>query len=280
MHSRPSWSPVRADLSKPSAARVYDYLLGGSSNFAIDRDFAHRALEIFPGAREYARLNRLFLQRVVRYYVARGIRQFLDIGSGIPTVGAVHEVAQRLAPESKVVYVDNEAVAIAHSQLMLQGNERAAIVQADMRDPEQLFRIPELSGTLDAAEPIGVLMLAMLHFVPDEQHPAELIARYRDLLAPGSYLALSHGTDEDLPEVTELGELYRDTSTPATLRGRRQLTEMMSGFELLSPGVVFAPEWRPESAEDVGPDPQRSVCYAAVGRKPGVSDLATEAGDG
>jgi len=271
LSSRPSWRPVRADLTRPSAARIYDYLLGGSSNFAVDREFAHRALEIFPGAREFARLNRLLLQRVVRFYVERGIRQFLDIGSGIPTVGAVHEVAQRAAPDSRVVYVDNEAVAIAHSQLVLAGNDHATVVQGDMREPEHLLAIPELTEMLDLRRPVGVLMLAMLHFIPDEEGPEQLLARYRDLLAPGSYLAISHGTDQDVPEVAELGELYSTTATPATLRGRDRIAAMLSGFELVPPGVVFAPEWRPESAEDVGPDPERAVSFAAVGRKPAGS---------
>ncbi|WP_243792489.1 SAM-dependent methyltransferase [Saccharopolyspora gloriosae] len=268
MRNRPSWKPVRADLTKPSAARVYNYFLGGSANFAVDREFAHRALEIFPGAREYARLNRLFLQRVVRFYLDQGVRQFLDIGSGIPTAGAVHEIAQRLEPESAVVYVDNEAVAIAHSQLVLQHNENATIVQGDMRDPEQLLRVPELTEMLDVQRPIGVLMLAMLHFIPDREDPAALLDRYLELLAPGSYLALSHVTADQLPELNAAGELYRDTSTPATLRTAEQITEMLGGFDLLDPGVVFTPLWRPESEEDVGPDPERAASYAAVCRRP------------
>lgn len=267
MSSRPSWRPVRADLSRPSAARVYDYLLGGSSNFAVDREFAHAALEIFPGAREYARLNRLFLQRVVRFYVEQGVRQFLDIGCGIPTVGAVHQLAQDLAPESRVVYVDNEAIAIAHSQLVLRDNPRATIIQGDLSDPESLLRTPELIELLDTEEPIGVLMLATLHFIPDDHDLAGLIGRYRRLLAPESYLAISHGTDEHLPEITALARLYRETKNPLALRTREEVAALFDGFELLEPGVVFTPEWRPDAPEDVGDAPERSVCYAGVGRK-------------
>lgn len=266
MSSRPSWQPVQADLSRPSAARVYDYFLGGSSNFAIDREFAHKALEIFPGAREYARLNRLFLQRVVRFYVQQGIRQFLDIGSGIPTVGAVHEVAQALAPESRIVYVDNEAVAIAHSQLVLQDNPNATIVQGDLREPEQLLNTPELTELLDPDEPIGVLMLAMLHFIPEDQELADLLHRYRRLLAADSYLAISHGTNDGRSEISALADLYKDTTNPAILRSREQLRALLDEFEILEPGIVFTPEWRPDAPEDIGDDPDRSVCYAAVGR--------------
>lgn len=268
MSTRPSWRPTRADLSRPSAARVYDYFLGGSSNFAIDREFARKAMEVFPGAREYARLNRLFLQRVVRFYVEQGVRQFLDIGSGIPTVGSVHEVAQELAPDSRVVYVDNEAIAIAHSQLVLRNNPLTTIVQADLREPEALLSTPELTNLVDTSEPIGVLMLAMLHFVDDDEELAGLLTRYRQLLAPGSYLAVSHGTDDGHSEITTLAELYRETTNPATLRTRKQVEALFDGFDLLEPGIVFTPEWRPDSPEDVGDDPDRSVSYAGVGRKP------------
>lgn len=268
MTSSPNRHPAQADLGRPSAARVYDYFLGGSSNFAIDRDFAREALRLFPGAREYARLNRMFLQRAVRFMADNGIRQFLDIGSGIPTVGAVHEVAQASAPESRVVYVDNEAIAIAHSEVVLEGNDNAAIVRGDMRAPEELLRDPGLTALLDTSEPIGVLMLAMLHFVPEDDDPAGLVDRYRRLLAPGSYLAISHGTDDDLPEVTALGDLYKNSTNPAMLRTKQQVTALLAGFEPVEPGIVFTPQWRPEAPEDVGDDPQRSVAYAGVGYKP------------
>ncbi|GAB3276790.1 SAM-dependent methyltransferase [Parasphingorhabdus pacifica] len=268
MHSRPSWQPVRANLERPSDARVYDYFLGGSSNFAVDREFARQALETFPGIREYARLNRLFLQRVVRFYADQGIRQFLDIGSGIPTVGAVHEIAQQIAPESRVVYVDNEAIAIAHSQLVLQDNPNATIVQGDLRAPDQLLNTPELAALIDPKEPVGILMLSMLHFVTDDHELANLLDRYRKLVAPGSYLALSHGTGAEHSEVSALADLYEKTSEPVRLRDRHQLRELLAGFEVLDPGIVFTPECRPDSQEDIGEFPERSVCYAAVGRKP------------
>lgn len=268
LHSRPSWQPVRANLEHPSDARVYDYFLGGSSNFAVDREFARKAHEIFPGIREYARLNRLFLQRVVRFYAEQGIRQFLDIGSGIPTVGAVHEIAQQIAPESRVVYVDNEAIAIAHSQLVLHDNPSATIVQGDLRTPDELLRTPELTALIDPVEPVGVLMLSMLHFVTDDHELANLLDRYRQLVAPGSYLALSHGTNDDHSQVSALADLYENTTQPVKLRDQNQLRELLAGFEILDPGIVFTPEWRPISQEDIGDFPERSVCYAAVGQKP------------
>ena len=263
---RPPTDPSRpSDLSKPSVGRVYDYLLGGSSNFSVDREFARAVRQVFPGASEFARLNRLLLQRVVRFLVSRGVRQFLDLGSGFPTVGSVHEVAQRIAPECRVVYVDLEPIAVAHNELVLENNDRATVVRGDLRRPEELLAHPGVTGLLDPTEPIGLLMLATLHFVGNDEDPAALVERYRRQLAPGSYLAVSHATNTR-SGIASAARMYRNTAYPATLRTRSQIRELLTGFDLVEPGVVFSSQWRPDLPEEAR-QPERSAAYAAVGHR-------------
>lgn len=255
-----------SDLSRPSVGRVYDYLLGGSSNFSVDREFAREVRQVFPGASEFARVNRLLLQRVVRYLVDCGVRQFLDLGSGFPTVGSVHEIAQQLAPECRVVYVDLEPIAVAQNELVLENNEHATVVRGDLRRPEELLATPQISGFLDTGEPIGLLMLATLHFVGNDEGPGELVERYRYQLAPGSYLAVSHATNTR-SGVASAARMYRNTAYPATLRTKGQIRDLLSGFELVEPGVVYSAQWRPDFPDEMR-QPERSAAYAAVGRKP------------
>src|SRR5690349_13880313 len=183
---RPSWAPQHIDLTKPSAARIYDYFLGGGCNFEIDRQFADRFLKVMPEAELVARRNRAFLGRAVRFCVDQGIRQFLDIGSGIPTVGNVHEIAQEAAPECRVLYVDNEPVAVAHSELMLEHNPNTAILQADLCDPGTVLNSASARRLLDLSAPMALLMVAVLHFVPDSAQPRLAIEQYLKALAPGS----------------------------------------------------------------------------------------------
>jgi hypothetical protein len=257
------------DLDKPNPARVYDYLLGGKLNYAMDRVFGDKVAAELPDVRELCRANRYWLRRVVRFGMANGIRQFLDIGSGMPTEGHVHEVAQGLDPEARVVYVDNESIAVAHSELVLEGNELAAMVQADGEEPDSVLGHPTTRRLLDFDRPVMVILAAMVHFIPDQRNPAGMIARYRDALAPGSYFALSSDTGEEQgPDLFRAVELYQDSSSPLHLRGRAELRELMAGFEIVEPGVVFTPQWRPDNAEDVGEHPERAVMLAGVGRKP------------
>ncbi|MGH3839576.1 MAG: SAM-dependent methyltransferase, partial [Pseudonocardiaceae bacterium] len=194
MAEKPDWVPFGVDMTVPNAARVYDYWLDGAHNFAADREMANKIQQVVPAARDAARINRSFLRRVVLFMVDSGIRQFLDIGSGIPTVGNVHEIAQRADPECRIVYVDKEPVAVAHSELLLAGNDRAAAIQANLRDVRGVLDHPQTQRVLDIDQPVGLLMLWLLHFVPDSWDPVGILARYRDRLAPGSYLALSHVT--------------------------------------------------------------------------------------
>ncbi|MGH3913723.1 MAG: SAM-dependent methyltransferase [Pseudonocardiaceae bacterium] len=265
---RPSWAPRGVDLENPSPARVYDYYLGGSHNFAVDRQMARRAIELWPDLPQIMQANRAFLRRAVRYLVDQGITQFLDIGSGIPTVGNVHEVAQAASPQARVVYVDIDPVAVTHSRAILAGNPRADIVQADLCNVDAILRDPRAIRLLDMTRPIGVLMVALLHFVSDEAEPAKIITRYHEVMVPGSYLVVSHATHEGRPDQAgSHTELYQRTSTPMTMRSWSQIEALLDLFDLVEPGVVFLPQWRPESPADVDERPERFSGYAVVGRR-------------
>ena len=265
--SLPDWAPASIDLERPNAARVYDYLLGGACNFASDRQFAEQLLGMMPEVREVSRRNRAFLRRAIRFCIGNGIRQFLDLGSGIPTVGNVHEVAQQQVPDCRIVYVDNEAVAVAHSELILQQNEHAGAAQADLLDVDRVLAAEPVRRVLDLDQPVAILMAAVLHFVPDSANPRAAVARYVDAMAPGSYLVLSHAAQIDLQRAQDGWKLYDNTSTPGGGRSREEFTAFMAGTELVEPGVVYLSEWRPEAPEDAV-SPERSLAYAAVGRKP------------
>ena len=262
------WVPPQVDTSRANIARVYDYLLDGAHNFAIDRELALKGLELLPNLRDAARFNRAFLYRAVRYCVEQGIRQFVDIGSGVPTVGNVHEVAQGLAPSSHVVYVDNEPVAVAHSELMLGDNENVGVVWADAREPHSVLVHPVTRRLVDFEQPVAVLMVALLHAVSDEDDPWGIVSRFRDAVVPGSYLVLSHGTgDKGSERLRAYRELYRDSQTPVFHRNHEEVVRLFDGWELVEPGVVFTPEWRPEVGAVAVPDPERGFCYAGVGVK-------------
>lgn len=268
---RPAWAPPQLDLDHPSAARVYDYLLGGSHNFRADREVGDRMLALAPEAREAAQANRAFLRRAVRYLTEIGIRQFLDIGSGIPTRGNVHEIAQRYAPSSRVVYVDIDPVAVAHSQAILAGDPNSAAVSEDLRRPGRIVDNPQVRKLLDFEEPVAVLLLAVLHFLPDAEGPANIVARLRDAMVPGSYLAISHAAwpPHVTPTVMQARHTYDQTATPLILRTPQQVQSLFSGFELIEPGLVTAAKWRPEEAGSPASDDRadRLPAYAAVGIK-------------
>jgi hypothetical protein len=256
------------DFERPNAARVYDYILGGELNYAIDRVFAEQVLAAQPNARERARMNRQWLRRAVRFGAGQGIRQFLDIGSGMPTEGHVHEVVQAIDPRARVVYVDNEPVAVAHSEILLQDNEYAVMVQADAERPEDVLEHAETESLLDFDLPVMLVMALFVHFVPDSRDPAGMIAGYRDALAPGSYFALSSGTFEGQSVETERAvKLYERSGTELALRSADELRVLAKGFEILPPGIVFIPEWRPDDPDDVGAHPERSGGLALVARK-------------
>jgi hypothetical protein len=263
---RTSWVPDSVDTGLPSAARLYDYLLGGGHNFAADRALAEKFLQAQPNARTIARLNRAFLRRSVLYLISQGIRQFLDLGSGIPTVGNVHEIAQKADPEARVVYVDFEDVAVAHSQMILEHDEQATIIQEDMTHPDDVLRAVRESKLLDFDEPLGVLTVGVFHFVPPEKDPASVVAAYRDAVVPGSYLALSQFTSDLQPEeMAGIVEVMKKSMNPMFPRTHEEITALFDGFEIVEPGVVSLPLWRPEGlGED---DPDKAGIFAGVGRK-------------
>ncbi|MCB5165464.1 SAM-dependent methyltransferase [Streptomyces bambusae] len=285
---RPDWAPPGIDISVPSVSRIYDYYLGGSHNFEVDRQTARRAMEFLPGLPKIMQANRAFMRRAVRHAVAEGITQFLDIGSGIPTFGNVHEVAQAATPDARVVYVDHDPVAVAHSRAVLAADDRSDIVAADLRKPADILHSPQALSLLDFDRPVALLLVAVLHFLEDHDRPHEAVAELRDALAPGSLIVLTHASYEGLPTAREVAggavDVYRGTRNPLVMRSREEVTAFFDGFEILEPGVVAMPRWRPEPEADPdapagdpgaalpdGPDddedPYTFAGFAGVGRK-------------
>lgn len=264
---QPHWAAEGIEPNTPNMARAYDYLLGGAHNFAVDREFVHKVLTVMPDFRQIALANRAFLYRAVRFMIGAGIRQFLDIGSGIPTVGNVHEIAQKLAPESRVVYVDIDPLVVTHSRQILAGNDRAAVIQEDLRRPKAILDHPQARALLDLDQPLGLMLVFVLSAIPDEDDPHGIVAWLRDALKPGSYLALSHSTADSREEMRVAERETRQTTTPVMTRTRDEVLRFFDGFELVEPGLVWPPQWRPDSPDDVGEHPERLANYVGVGRR-------------
>lgn len=250
-------APEGVDIERPSAARVYDWWLGGNQNWAIDREFGKRGLDLFPLVTHLCRLNREFLGRAVRAAIDAGIRQFLDLGSGVPTVGNVHEIVREHLPPGQraaVVYVDYEPVAVAHGTVLLErekATDWAGFVHADLRDVGGVLNHPTTEQLIDFTEPVCLLMVAVLHFVGGDDRPGDIVARYQRNLAPGSWLAMSHITDEETsPEdgeaIRRLAEFYRKTPNPMWLRNRSDIQGWMGDWSLVEPGLVLGARWRPD----------------------------------
>ncbi|WP_405774532.1 SAM-dependent methyltransferase [Streptomyces sp. NBC_00859] len=251
---RPAWAPQGIDLSVPSVSRIYDYYLGGSHNFEVDREAARKAMEFMPGLPKVMQANRAFMRRAVRYAVERGVTQFLDIGSGIPTFGNVHEVAQSVDPDARVVYVDHDPVAVAHSKAVLEGNDLTAVVAADLRKPREILDSPEVTALLDLGRPVALLLVAVLHFIEEADDPYTAVAELRDALAPGSLLILTHASYERMPVPQEQAGgavgVYRTIRNPLVMRSHEEVARFFEGYELVEPGLVAMPEWRPEAPVD------------------------------
>ncbi|MEU1935389.1 SAM-dependent methyltransferase [Streptomyces coeruleorubidus] len=266
---RPAWAPRSIDISVPSVSRMYDYYLGGSHNFEVDREAARRAMEFMPGLPKIMQANRAFMRRAVRYAADQGISQFLDIGSGIPTFGNVHEVAQAARPGAHVVYVDHDPVAVAHSQAVLQGNDDADIVAADLRKPQEILRSPEVERLIDLNQPVALLLVAILHFVEDEDDPYGAVAELREALAPGSLLVLTHASYEGIPLPPERAggavNVYQDIRSPLIMRSREEIARFFKGYDMVEPGLVAMPRWRPDTAPE-DEDPYAFSGFAGVGR--------------
>ncbi|MBM4464806.1 MAG: hypothetical protein FJ014_04440 [Chloroflexi bacterium] len=265
-----AWMPGGVALDRPSAARIYDYALGGYHNFEIDRLMAEKLFALYPDARLAAQACRAFLRRVVNFLATQGIDQFLDIGSGIPTVGNVHEVAQNANPAARVVYMDIDPVAVAHSKAILKDNPNATAIRGDVRQPEQILNHVEVRSLLDFSKPMAVLLLTMLHFVTDDDQAIGTVRTLRHALVPGSYIAISHGTYDNAPSevIKQVEEIGKGTPTPPKYRSQAQIRELFEELEVVEPGLVYLSLWRPEGPDDVFLDwPERSLTWGGVGRK-------------
>ena len=267
-------SPETAHLDPetPNIARIYDYYLGGAYNLPADRERAQRIKSVLPSMEMLARFNRGFLRRAVRFMVERGVTQFLDLGSGLPTAGNTHEVAQAHDPHAKVVYVDYEPVAAALGKHILRNNPNAVMVDADARRPDELFAHPDVRAVLDLDRPLGVLMTGVMVFVGDHEDPVGLMKAYRDTCAPGSYIALSQLTDERAdPEtkvqVHQMIGAYKGVIEQLYVRDQAGVEALFDGMALVEPGVTLMPEWQPHAdTEILTGSPAHHLGYAAVGR--------------
>jgi SAM-dependent methyltransferase len=259
------------DTSVPNVARIYDYMLGGKDNFAADREAAEQLLAAVPHFAGVVRDNRSFIGRAIRFLAGEaGIRQFLDLGTGLPAQSCVHEIARAIVPDALVVYVDNDPVVCSHGRALLGPGDGVAVVLGDLRRPAEILRHPEVTGLLDFSQPVAVLCAAVLHFVPDQEKPHEIIAAYRDRLVPGSYLVITHGTSgtpEEDPDryVESVTNVYQHASANLHVRSLPEIERFFDGFELVDPGVVWMTEWRPDPGI---PSATGWSMRAGVGRKP------------
>ncbi|WJV50799.1 SAM-dependent methyltransferase [Streptomyces flavofungini] len=254
------------DTSVPHPARMYDWFLGGKDNYPADWAAAEEVVRLMPGARETAWANREFMHRAVRFVAGQGVRQFLDVGTGIPTEPNLHQIAQDVAPDARVVYTDNDPIVLRHAEALLRGRPegRTAYVQADLRDPESIIEYAR--AHLDFTRPIALSLIALLHYVTDEQDPQGIVDTLLEPLAPGSHLLLSHVTHEFAPGIWErIDEIYRSGGTPVRARSHAEVRAFFAGLEVCDPGVVVGPKWRPDAAMRIG-DEGKSV-YVGVGRK-------------
>ncbi|MEU0936335.1 MULTISPECIES: SAM-dependent methyltransferase [unclassified Embleya] len=265
------WTPPEIDTTRPHSARIYDYFLGGKTNFAPDREAGEQTLLAVPYARTAARANRAFLLRAVDHLARLGIRQFLDLGTGIPVEGRnTHDAAQKIAPESRVVYVDNDPIVLAHARALLSSHAdgKTAYIDADVREPDAILDHPALTGSLDLERPLAVMLLAILHFVPDDEKPTEMLHRLTHRLPSGSHLVLSHLTGDFDPVGTGGGAtVYRKSGISMQLRSRAEVEALVpEGWELLDPGVEIVSHWHPEPGAELL-DPADIGCYGLVARK-------------
>ena len=259
------------DTSVPHSARMYDYILGGKDNFAVDRQAAARAMAANPHLATAMRENRALMRRMVRWLAAdAGIRQFLDIGTGLPTSPNVHEIAQAAAPGSRIVYVDNDPIVLTHARALLTSNPggATAYIHADLRDPDKILGDPRLLSTLDLSQPVALTVLGVLHFIPDEDDPWDIVGRLVAALPSGSYLAVQHPTRDFYPEGAGNDRAYRNAGIAFQYRTKDQFARFLTGLELVPPGIQLMSEWRAEDEPQPRPAAAEVGAYAAIGRKP------------
>jgi S-adenosyl methyltransferase len=264
-------SPADLKTDQPHSARMYDYYLGGTENFPADREAAEQVIKVFPHSRIAARRNRAFMVRAIRYLAGEaGIRQFLDIGSGIPTSPNVHEVAQAVAPDARVVYTDIDPIVLTHSRALLSGSPagRTAYLEADLRDVDRILNSPALTATLDLTRPVAVSIMALLHFLPDADDPYGIVSRVLNALPTGSYLILTHITSDDDSGFDKAVEVYRRGGIFLQPRGRAEIGQFFDGLDLVEPGVQIIQRWRPDGGAVEDPTDVRIGIYGGVARKP------------
>jgi O-methyltransferase involved in polyketide biosynthesis len=247
--------PDSVDVTRPSIARIYDYLLYGKDNFAVDRAAAKKLMESRLDPRRLSLANRAFLYRAVRFLARQGIAQYLDLGSGLPTSPSVHEVARDVIPGARVVYVDHDPIVVRHNDALLATPDGVTTIRGDIRDPDTILADEAIAACIDFRQPVAVLLLSVLHFISLEEDAPGIVARFRERMAPGSYLAVSVGTSDgaDPEMLAEATQTYAGARMPFTLRSRAQIMDLFAGFDLVEPGLVSLPEWRPEFNTDRTP---------------------------
>jgi len=257
---------TKIDTTRPHPARIYDYLLGGKDNYEVDQRAADELVAAAPEARIGVRANRAFLQRAVRFVVDSGVRQILDVGTGLPTPPNVHETAQEVAPDVRVAYVDNDPIVKVHADALLGNTEGTSVVLSDLRDPRALLDHPDVRRIIDFEQPVALVLVAVLHFLTDAEKPGEVVATLRDALPAGSFLVLSHATG-DFADRAAARAVYNKATATLNLRARAEVERFFDGFELLEPGLAQVPFWRPDTEP-----PARSAeigFYGGVARKTG-----------
>jgi S-adenosyl methyltransferase len=253
----------------PSAARVYDYLLGGKDNYPADRTVAESMIAQLPNVKLAVQWNRAFLRRVVRYLVNEaGIRQIIDIGAGLPTVRNTHDIALEANPAARVVYVDHDPVVLAHARSMLQGIPNTAIIEQDLLEPDKILADPTLERLIDFGEPAALLFLSILHFVADEADPAGLIARLASPFPAGTHVAISHATPDTVPAVSDVERFVDHATEQAHVRSRAEVLRLVAGMEIVGPGLTWPPEWRPDPGDIVPANADQAYYCVVVARKP------------
>lgn len=271
MTENDKWALADVPTEKLNIARYYDYLLGGYHNFEIDRRVGDMVINTCPDVRLGALANRAFLRRSVKFLCQQGIDQYLDIGSGIPTSGNVHEIAQRINPSAHIVYVDIDPIAVIHSQAILKDNPNAAVIQEDIHNIEAILKHPSFTGLIDLHRPLGVFMVSVLHFVKDDGQLLEILRILKTSLVPGSYLVVSHYSEEGAPSetVAQINKLSAGAGSPSVSRNLTEVSRLFDGYELVEPGVVRIPLWHPEGPDDILMEqPERALGFVGIGRKP------------
>ncbi|MFB9831366.1 SAM-dependent methyltransferase [Actinoallomurus acaciae] len=264
------------DLTKPSPARMYDYYLGGKDNFEVDRTAVEEMHRVIPELFQTARENRAFLGRAVRYVAGQGVRQFIDLGAGLPTQGNVHEIARQVSREARVVYVDNDPVVAAHGRALLAEDGSTTIIERDVRKPDEILDDPALTRLIDLREPVAVLFVAVLHFISDAEYAARIIQRFRAAMAPGSYLVIAHGTRAaGAVAVSTMTKTYETATEKVSLRDPEEIVRFFDGFDLVEPGAVHLPWWHPEIEPHPEPRPTKWH-FGGVARRPADGDRGRE----